>query len=194
MISIRESIKFGWRGFKSNWKPFIVLAILLTSVMILTSDKNAFSIKSLLGEIVLSALWLGGVVISLKVADGKKVSLSDFRSSYKDYKLIALFILVNITISVLFQLGMFLLIIPGLIIGARFLPAPFLVVDKNTSYVDTFKRSWELTRGKTIKLILFEIAIFGVVILGFLALIVGVLATFGVISIASAHIYRKLSA
>lgn len=193
MISIRESIKFGWIGFKKNWKPFIVLAILLTSVMILTSDKNAFSIKSLFGEIVLIVLGLGGTIISLKVADGKKVGLSDFFNSYKDFKLIILFTLVNITVSALFQLGMLLLIIPGLIIGARLLPAPFLVVDKNTSYVDSFKRSWELTRGKTLKLILFEIAIFGVIILGLLVFVVGVLATFGIVSIASAYVYRKLT-
>lgn len=193
MIKIRESIKFGWNGFKRNWKPFIGISIIFGIIIILTTDKDPFSAKSIIGEMATAVWGLGAIVLSLKVVDGKKVSFSDFLNSYKDYKLIVLFALVSITSSVLFQLGMSLLIIPGLFIGARIFPAQYLIVDKHTSYIDSFKKSWNLTRGKTINLIFFEVAIFAVIILGFLALLVGTLVAIPIISIATAYVYRKLN-
>lgn len=194
MIKIKESIKFGWQGFKKNWRPFLVLALLLVVVTILTAEKNSTLVSpmSLFREIATSLVFLGYTVAGLKVVDGKRVRLGDVFNSYRDFKLVVLFVLVNVTYSVLFQLGLLLLIIPGLFLGARLFAAPYLVVDKKTSYIDSFKRSWELTRGKTIKLILFGLALLGVIILGLLALLVGSLVSIAVISIASTYVYRKL--
>ncbi|MEX2007328.1 MAG: hypothetical protein WD992_01005, partial [Candidatus Levyibacteriota bacterium] len=189
MIHIREAIKFGWKGFKKNWKPFTVLALLVVVVTVLSTDEAPLSIKSFLGQVGMAIVALGGTVLSLKVVDGRKVGFSDIGDSYKDFKLLTIFVLVSITYGILFQLGLVLLIIPGLFIGARLFAAPYLVIDKNASYIDSFKRSWKLTQGKTIKLMIFQIVMFGLIILGLLVLVVGVLAAFGVISIASAYVY-----
>ncbi len=194
MINIRESIKFGWKGFKNNWKSFLALALFLAAATILTSDNSPTLIgpMNLFQEVATSVVMFGFAVASLKVVDGQRVRLGSVLNSYRDFKLVALFVLVEVTYSILFQLGMLLLIIPGLFLGARLFAAPYLVIDKNASYIDSFKRSWEITRGKTIKLMLFGLALIGVIILGFLALLVGSLVSIAVASIATAYVYRKL--
>lgn len=190
MIKIKESIKFGWKAFWKNWPPFVVLSLLLAIVAIASADKNPFGISHILRYVGTAVISLGFATLSLKVVDGKKVGFSDI---VKDYKLLMPFGLVSITYFILIDIGMFLLVIPGLFIGARLFAAPYLVIDKNASYTDSFKKSWKLTQGKTIKLVLFTIALFGVAILGFLALLIGSLVAIPVMSIATAYVYRKLS-
>lgn len=190
MIKIRESLKFGWKAFWKNWPPFVMLSLLLAIVVVMSADENPFSAKSLLGYVGLAVVSLGFTTLSLKVVGGEKVGFPDI---FGDYKLLIPFVLVSITYFILIDLGMFLLIIPGLFIGARLFVAPYLVVDKHMSYVDSFKKSWNLTQGKTIKLMLFTIALFGVAILGFLALLIGALVAAPVMSIATAYVYRKLN-
>lgn len=190
MINIKESLKFGWKVFWKNWPPFIVLSLLLAIITVVLSDKDIFSIKSIFNYVGMSIVSLGFYTLSLKVVDGKKVDLSDI---FDNYKLLVPFSLVSITCLILFDLGLFLLIIPALFIGARTFAAPFLVIDKNTSYADSFKKSWKLTQRKTIKLIFFEITLFIVAILGLIAFLIGALVAAPIMSIASAYIYRKLS-
>jgi len=194
MINKREAFSFGLSAFKKNWGPFVTIAIFVVLFEILgfvLHKKNPFfgisDVVTLVGGAIAE---LGFTTLSLKVIDGKRVNFSDI---FTNRKLLIPFSLVFISYSLLIRIGFMLFVIPGIILGARLFSAPYLVVDKNLSYKEAFKTSWKLTRGKTIKLILFQLSILAVIILGLLTLGVGILISIPVIEIASVYVYKKLT-
>jgi hypothetical protein len=62
--------------------------------------------------------------------------------------------------------GFVLLIIPGLILLARWSLAPALLIGKGMGAIDAMQRSWELTRGHTVAIVIAAILLFGIAFLG----------------------------
>lgn len=60
----------------------------------------------------------------------------------------------SILIGICFILGFLLLIVPGLILAARWSAAGPLLIGEQKGAIDAMKESWELTRGHTATLIL----------------------------------------
>ena len=60
--------------------------------------------------------------------------------------------------------------------------------------IEAMKTSSRLTRGTRGRLVLFYFVVFGLFILGFLALGVGVVVSYAVVTVASAHVYREILA
>lgn len=194
MINKKEAFSFGFSTFKKNWAPFVALALFVVLFEILgfaLHKKNSlFGISDVVTLVGGAIAELGFTTLSLKVIDEKRVSFSDI---FANRRLFVPFSLVYISYLLLTRIGLMLFIIPGIILGARLFSAPYLVLDKNLSYKEAFKTSWKLTRGKTVKLILFQLSIFAIIILGLLALGVGILIAVPVIEIASVYVYRKLT-
>ncbi len=195
MINKKEAIKFGWNAFKKNWPPFVLLAIvyvIVNHIPRLFLDKSIpfFSPADIVGLLGGAVVGLAFTTLSLKVVDGKKVSFPDIFSSPG---LLLRFVLVSVVYTVLTTIGFLLLVVPGIIILTRFIFAGYYVVDKNASFIDAFKKSWAVTRGKTIKLIFFQIYLLALLILGVITLGVGLLIAIPVISIALAYVYRKIT-
>ncbi len=194
MIKIRESLSFGFNTFKKNWPPFVVLTLSMAVVSqaphMLWPEETFFSAADLISNIATAIIGLGFTTLSFKVLEGKKVNFADI---FKDSGLLMPYVLVSVSYTILIQIGFVLLVIPGLIILARLFAAPYLVVDKKMSYMGAFKKSWELTHGKTLKLIRFNIAAILVVVVGMLAFLVGALVAIPTVSIATAYVYRKIS-
>ena len=90
--------------------------------------------------------------------------------------------------------GTLLCIIPGIILGLGFYFVHFMVVDKNISYIDALKASWQLTDGHKMSLFVFGILAALLNLAGMLACCVGVLGTNAVVMGAVAVIYNRLAA
>jgi membrane-anchored glycerophosphoryl diester phosphodiesterase (GDPDase) len=71
--------------------------------------------------------------------------------------------------------GLILLIVPGLILAARWSLAQPLLVGQGMGVFDSMRRSWELTRGHTLAIIIAAIALFALAFIG----IVVIYAVFG---------------
>ena len=76
----------------------------------------------------------------------------------------------GILVSIGFVLGLILLIIPGLLLVARWSLASPLLVGEHKGAVEAIRESWELTRGHTVALLL------AVLVLGLIMVVVIVLA------------------
>jgi|SRR3989344_1935668 len=97
---------------------------------------------------------------------------------------------------VLTVLGAFLTLVGlGLliIVTTRLMFAQYFVVDREMGPADAVRASWNATRGEVVNLILFGVLLFLVVILGLLALVVGLVVAIPVTTLATAYVYKKLS-
>ncbi len=97
---------------------------------------------------------------------------------------------------VLTVLGAFLTLVGlGLliIVTTRLMFVQYFVVDREMGPADAVRASWNATRGEVVNLILFGVLLFLVVILGLLALVVGLVVAIPVTTLATAYVYKKLS-
>ena len=92
-----------------------------------------------------------------------------------DFNQLAIFFCVEVVLGLAIGLGTLLFIIPGIFLAVRWMFAPLIAATENTSFVESFRRSWQATSGNFWKLILLGIVAIGIVILGFCACCVGVL-------------------
>ncbi|MEM1042386.1 MAG: hypothetical protein AAGI91_07125 [Bacteroidota bacterium] len=90
-------------------------------------------------------------------------------------------------------LGLLLFVVPGIIIGVGLWPSLFLVMDGDRGVMDTLQEAWAMTSGYRLQLFLIGLVLFVLLLLGVLALVVGIFFTgaFGLLVVAGA--YEELS-
>lgn len=198
-FSKKEAIKFGFETTKKNWKFIIPVMLIMAAVNYLPSylnsviaqDNNFLGfIVSLVEWVITSIITIGMIKISLKFVDNQK---GEFADLYKHYRLVLKFIAGSILYGLIGFVGLLLFIIPGIIWMIKFQFFSYFIVDKNMSPIDALKKSWEITKGVKLNLFLFGLILAGVTILGFLALVVGLLVAIPTTMLATAYVYRKLS-
>ena len=99
--------------------------------------------------------------------------------------------------SILFNLGVFigvfLLVVPGIIFATVFGFYGWLIVDKDAGVGDSFSRSAEITKGNRWNLFAFSIVLLLMNIVGLLLLVVGVIFTAAISLVSLAYVYRVIS-
>ena len=80
-------------------------------------------------------------------------------------------ILANLIVTALVFMGMFMLVIPGIIVAVRLIFVSYLVMDKDMEPMKAVEKSWQMTRGHGWEL-------FGMAILSFFIFIGGVIVFF----------------
>ena len=202
-IDPAEAIKYGWEMFKANKVFFVGISIFIFAVFavlsltqgILSELVGEKSVGGVLIAIVFQLIWfmftIGMLTFFLKIYDKKPWSLKDFMPNKPT--LILSFIVASITAGIGTMLGFVLLIVPGVIISLGISQFGFVLIDENAGPFEALARSWEITKGSKGQLFLFMIYTGLVALGGFLALIIGTAVAFPVISLAQAHVYRKLN-
>lgn len=198
-FTVKESLSFGWKTFKKNWKFLITtFAIVIVVGMIPNwlhdwSRKNlpaASFLFSIIGWIVQMVTSIGLIVISLKFVDNKKPVFSDI---YKHYSLLLNYFLGSLLYGLVTIGGFLLLIVPGIIWGIKYQYTTYLIIDRKMGPVEAFKKSGQITYSVKLKLFWLGLAFIGITILGVLALGIGAIVAWPVISLAGAYVYRRLS-
>ena len=197
-FSIAESIGFGWTLMKSNIGFLLLVFIAVIFYAVISSaiieeylvagtvEYFALSFLQWLGSMLLS---MGILKISLKLHDGDDASFSDLFSSWE---LLINYILVQIVSSFLILLGLFLLIIPGIILAVKFSFAGYFVVDKGLNPIEALRKSAAITKGVKWDLLGLYLVIGCINLVGFVCLVVGLLITIPITWLALAFVYRKL--
>jgi uncharacterized membrane protein len=211
MFSIKEAIAIGWQKTKENLWLLVgvfVFALIITSIMgelgNMAEEANNLPVEilvrvtSLLIDVVIG---LGLARISLAIHDGKPVTFQDL---YKplSWPLFGHFLLATVIFYlagfgpfVLAPLAGFfgiLLIILGIYLGLRLGLYSYFIVDQNVSGNAALKASWQATKGEIWHLVGFGLASAAIMVLGALALFVGVFVALPTVVIATAHVYRQL--
>jgi len=103
------------------------------------------------------------------------------------------FVGTSILVGLATVIGLILFIVPGIIVGIMFGFAIYLVIDKGLAPFDALRESARLTKGNRWKLFVLGLAVLGINILGFCLVLVGLLATMPITTLAVIHAYRILS-
>ena len=142
-------------------------------------------------SILLSApLSLGMAIFFLNIIRGNEVRIEQIFDGFKNY-VPALIVTLLIAVAVVF--GLILLIIPGIIVGIGLSMSMFILADNPTmSAVDVLKASWEMMKGHKADYFLYVLLTIGIVILGFLALIIGIFYVLPIVYAASAIFYERI--
>jgi uncharacterized membrane protein len=134
---------------------------------------------------------MGGLAIFLRLYDGQPTRLGDL---FEPLPLFFRFLFAQLLYGLIVAAGLLLLVVPGVIWAIRYGFVPFLVIDKQLDPFAALRASKRLTSGHTRALFGFGLLLFGVNLLGALALGVGLLVTIPATAMAAAHAYRSLVA
>ncbi|HVP36023.1 MAG TPA: DUF975 family protein [Terriglobales bacterium] len=195
-----EAIRFGWNAMKSNLGFFIgllVVAGLISGAFCLLQlwvekDSSGLSfILSIISVIVGSIIQMGMIRIALTFADNSKAKFGDLFSCAP---LLGKYLISSILCGLIVLGGLILLIIPGIIWAIQFQFFSYQIIDKGAGPIEALKKSSAITKGSKWNLFLFFLLILGINILGLLALVIGLFATIPTSMVATAFVYRKLSA
>lgn len=193
-----EALRFGWETAKKNIRFFVVVLLIVFGVSFIFSSFDAsFPEEAVMPRFIIGILsWVVSSITSIGLI---RISLNFVEK--KDSKYADLFIHYNRAVnymagSILYGLiiiaGLILLVVPAIYWGVRFQFFSYVITEKNLGPVQALKASWNMTSGLTWQLFVYGLIVMGINILGFLALIVGMLWTIPTTQLATAYIYKHL--
>ncbi len=199
-FSISEAIQYGWDKVRSNWivVGYLLLAVfgaqVLNTVFVRAVDKEHFPIASLLIGLLVFIITLifsvGLVRILLNIYENKKLAIQNL---YEDYQLVPYYFLASLLYGVIVLVGFVFFIIPGIYLAIRLSMWQYFLVDKNVGVVGSLQKSWEVTGGNALNLLLLYIVEGFVIVLGILVFFIGVFVAIPVIYLANIYVYKELS-
>ncbi len=199
--TVGASYKNGWRQM---WKYFLELFLIGIIGFIIGipsgiggSEGEASAVLSILGVLgfIYGILVVGptdyGVDFAfLKAARGDKLEIRDMFEAFRNYWNA---VLANILVGVIVLIGLFLLIVPGIIFACKLAFTPYLVVDRKIAVIEAVKESWRMTNGHAWKVFLIGLLAIPIVIVGLLCLVVGIIPSLIWITATFASLYHAVS-
>lgn len=185
---IGDAIEFASKHIKARMKFFFGVMLLAFILSLIAGQVGGIGSKIVLTFLVLG-LNVGLARLALDLVEGKQ---AEFKELFSCFSIIHWFILGSILYSLIVTAGLALLIIPGIIWMLAFSQWLFVLVDTKQNSFACLKKSVALTEGVKGKLFVFWLALFGINILGVLALGIGLFVTIPLSVIASAHVYDQL--
>lgn len=137
------------------------------------------------GPLVAGLYWL-----MLKLHRGEHAEFADLFAGFQEFgRALGVFVLAFLAVMV----GVFLLIVPGIILAVGLWPALYLVMDDNLGVMDTLRRAWAMTRGYRWPLFVLNIVLGLVTMAGLLAFGIGFLFSGAFAMSVSAAAYEELA-
>jgi uncharacterized membrane protein len=196
-LPISEAVRFGWKTVQSSF-AFILLTLIVAIVVpgiiksggehVFHRDGQIFLIK-VISVLVSATFSLGLSKIYLRFRDGEKPI---FENLFDGLARAHIWLASTFIVGVAVCMGMILLIVPGIVMMLRLSLIGYVLVDERPGPVDAIQRSWDMTRGHTMDLLVLFIALLGLNILGLCCLVVGVLVTIPISGLTMAYVYREL--
>ncbi len=201
-LSVKECLLAGWKTVTARPWIFVAAGIIIFVASLLSDVPRSFT-KDLTGlESLLNLLaFILSAVVSFLIAMGKTAFFLRGHDSLESLRLSDLwhprpfwkFVGTSILAGGATIIGLLLFIIPGIIIGIIVGFSLYIVIDKELAPIDAIRESAKITKGNRWNLFLLGLAIFGINIVGFCLLLVGLFITLPISAIAVVHAYRVLS-
>ena len=126
----------------------------------------------------------------LKAARGDKPEIRDMFEAFHNYWNA---VLANLLVGAIVVVGLFLLIIPGIIFACKLAFTPYLVVDRKMQVIEAVKESWRMTNGHAWEVFLIGLLAIPISIAGLLCLVVGIIPAVMWIEATFASLYHAVS-
>ncbi len=187
VFSIGEAFKFGWETTKKHLWLFVGAMVVLVIVFSILSK---FFLLLLIVSPFVHLMLYKAILMFVDGHDQPKTLQELFPTQSTFFTCLIASLLFFIGMSV----GTALLIVPGILFALAFGLYGFIVTEEmNIGSIAALKHSLALTKGHWWELFLLGLSMIGVMILGALALGVGLLVALPVCMLASGYVYRKLS-
>jgi uncharacterized membrane protein len=201
-ISVSNIFGKAWEIFKENSSDlvvltfvYIILSIILSTIDSYTEGPNSLilliiSIVCGIGQMILA---LGFYRILLNTVDSQKSNLSVLFDQRRP-TLILHYIIGSIVSGVAIVIGFIFLIIPGIYLAIRFQFFTYCLLEQEEpECIKALNDSWRMTEGHVLDLFALCFLSICIVILGFIALILGLFVAIPVAGLMTAIAYRILS-
>jgi|GEM_PF-1785600 len=197
-FSFGKAFGTGWEKLREHWVFLIGSALLIfvaSGLFGYLADgpykgiEPTSGLLSLIGFLLRVWLNFNLLVITIRIFDGVKPKWSDlfvWREETLPYAG------ASFLYGVMIFFGLIAFVIPGLYFAVKYSFYGFLIADKRVGAFDALKMSGQLTEGVRWLLIGFTSASIGIIILGAVALGVGLLVALPVVSLAFVAVYRSL--
>ena len=201
-LSVRECLRAAWTEFKSRPWLFIGSYAIIGVASIIANLPRSLAQQHATGQWVLGFIaFLITTGLSFLISMGKtsfflkahdmpqSTEFSDLWHPRPFWKFAAVSVLAGAATII----GLILLIVPGIIIGIMFSFSLYIVIEKGSKPLDALRESAALTKGNRWRLFLLGLALLGINLIGLCLLLVGLLVSLPVSTLAIVHAYRFLS-
>lgn len=194
----KDILSVSWGIIKKNiWKfaLWLVLIFVLQIVQDGLSDPNvpATIVNSIIIFLIsLLYLWVDLWLksISLSLINKKATRITGI---FVDIKKYGKYLIAYIISAVFIIIGVLLFIVPGIIVSFRLKMVPYLILEKDLNPWKAVVESWKMTKWYAANIFALNVLLWGINILGLLALFVGLFVTVPLYYVANADLYKKLS-
>ncbi len=189
-LSTDKVFSYGWTSVKKDFWYFVGISF-VGSIISGIGNSNPKETSSLdgLGFLLSILVTCGSTIIYLKYFAGKKAPFSTLFTSAKQFLPV---LGATILLGIILVLGTLALIIPGIYLGLKYQFTIKLIIDKNLGVMEAMRESARIMNGNKMALLLFNLQSVGVILLGVLALGVGIFAAMPVVELATVKVYRSL--
>jgi uncharacterized membrane protein len=201
-FSSKACIRFGWETFKKRpWfyigaSLLLLLAYLVTGVIAggldvaVTGNYEEPSLPGTLVNFVFGTLIsMGATAFYLNAHDHPEIA---GYSSLWHPRPFWSYLIANLLVGILIAIGFVLLIVPGIIAMLMFMFSSFIVIDREKGPIESMAMSKLITKGNRWPLLGFVLLLMLINLAGLLALVVGLLVSIPVSTLAFTHAYRVL--
>jgi uncharacterized membrane protein len=200
-IDYSEILKTAWKGLISQiWLLvglIIGFTIIYSLLFVFGSPKphEAITISgwivSVVATVFLLLFDLGFTKNCFQTLDGEEPQFSAYgQMSRKIFTFFVSYIVFGIIVLV----GLVLLIIPGIYLALRLQFYMAAIVYEDAGIIDSLKRSWEITKGEGLKLLVLFLIEFLLVLAGMIALFIGIFIAVPLIVLMYCYTFHKLTA
>ena len=171
----------------------IVYSLLLIFTVPVKGESIGISsiIVSTLSLFVLGLFIMGYLKNCLQTLDGEEPQFSSFGQVSRK---IFIFLIAYILFGIIITIGTTLFIAPGIYLGLRLQFFYAFIVDDDAGIIDSFKRSWNITKGHSLKLFILFLITLLIYIISSIALIIGIFIAIPFTVLMYGYTYRKLTA
>ena len=193
------------KGWKLIFTTFIELLVVTLVYAVIQIPTNGFQFKPhdfewYLVPIVLLAIgyavFISGPIgysvnwVFLKAVRHEKIEIKDMFAVFERNYWNA--VIAGLVTTIIVVIGIFMLIVPGIIFACRLAFVPYLVIDQKMEALDALKASWAMTKGHGWTVFFMGLLAILLVIAGLIVLIFGVLISVMWISAAFAILYHSV--
>ncbi len=199
-IIISDLFHKAWKSLKAQiWVlvglviGYIIISLLINAFIPTPSNGNigiAGIVIMLISLLFYLIFTLGYTKNLFQALDGEEPQFSAYGQMSRK---IFTYLFASLIYGIIVIIGLILLLIPGIYLILRLQFYPMSIVEENTGVIESLKRSWEITRGSERQLFFLMLAILGIVILGHLALLIGVFIAIPLTGLMSCYAFRKLT-
>lgn len=197
-FSFGDAFQTGWAKLKEHWL-FFVLAY--TTVFLVSGVFSGLAegpykeieptagILSLIGYLLRVWLNFNLLVAIIRLFDGAK---PEWRDLFVWREETISYFGASILYGLMVLIGCLFFLIPGIYLAVKYGFYGYLIADKKLGAFDALKMSGQLTEGVKWLIVGYTFAAFGVILLGMLALGVGLFVAIPVVAVGFAFVYRSL--